>query len=75
MWPHRWEHDKNPDEFFSAVARLAEEGLDFEVVVAGQSFRDVPEAILAAEQTLGSRLVHLGQPRTRGDYAGASVEL
>jgi glycosyltransferase involved in cell wall biosynthesis len=69
VWPHRWEHDKNPDAFFSAVARLAEEGLEFEVVVAGQSFRDVPESILAAERTLGSRLVHLGQPETRSDYA------
>jgi hypothetical protein len=37
--------------------------------VAGQAFRDVPEAILAAEQTLGSRLVHLGQPESRDAYA------
>ena len=69
VWPHRWEHDKNPDDFFAAVSRLAEERLDFEVAVAGQSFRDVPAAILAAEQILGSRLVHLGQPATREEYA------
>jgi len=69
VWPHRWEHDKNPDDFFSAVAQLAEEGLDFEVAVAGQSFRDVPDAILSAEQTLGGRLVHLGQPESRDAYA------
>jgi glycosyltransferase involved in cell wall biosynthesis len=70
VWPHRWEHDKDPDAFFSAVAQLAEEGLDFEVAVAGQAFRDVPESILAAEQTLGSRLVHLGEPESREAYAG-----
>jgi len=70
VWPHRWEHDKNPEDFFAAVAALAEEGLDFEVAVAGQSFRDVPHAILAAEQTLGTRLVHLGQPESREAYAG-----
>jgi glycosyltransferase involved in cell wall biosynthesis len=69
VWPHRWEHDKNPDDFFSAVSRLAEERLDFEVAVAGQAFRDVPQAILSAEQTLGSRLVHLGEPANRADYA------
>jgi glycosyltransferase involved in cell wall biosynthesis len=69
VWPHRWEHDKNPDDFFMAVSRLAEEGLDFEVAVAGQAFRDVPNAILAAEQTLGSRLVHLGQPGSPDAYA------
>ena len=26
VWPHRWEHDKDPDAFFSAVAKLAEVG-------------------------------------------------
>jgi glycosyltransferase involved in cell wall biosynthesis len=69
VWPHRWEHDKDPDTFFSAVTQLAEEGLDFEVAVAGQSFRDVPDAILAAEASLGSRLVHIGEPGSRAAYA------
>ena len=69
VWPHRWEHDKNPDDFFAAVSRLAEERLDFEVAVAGQAFRDVPEAIVSAEEILGSRLVHLGEPASRTGYA------
>jgi glycosyltransferase involved in cell wall biosynthesis len=69
VWPHRWEHDKNPEEFFSAVGVLAEEGLDFEVVVAGQAFKDVPEPILRAEELLGARLVHLGEPASRAEYA------
>jgi len=69
VWPHRWEHDKNPEEFFSAVAILAEEGLDFEVAVAGQVFRDVPQVILDAERALGDRLVHLGEPESREAYA------
>jgi glycosyltransferase involved in cell wall biosynthesis len=69
VWPHRWEHDKDPDAFFSAVAKLAGEGLDFEVAVAGQAFRDVPDSILAAEAALGSRLVHIGEPESREAYA------
>jgi len=69
VWPHRWEHDKNPEAFFSAVAELADEGLDFEVAVAGQAFRDVPQAIAEAELVLGERLVHLGEPGTREEYA------
>ena len=68
-WPHRWEHDKNPEAFFSAVAELADEGLNFEVVVAGQAFRDVPQVIVDAEHVLGDRLVHLGEPATREEYA------
>jgi glycosyltransferase involved in cell wall biosynthesis len=69
VWPHRWEHDKNPEAFFSAVAELAAEGLDFEVVVAGQAFKDVPEPIRRAETMLGERLVHLGEPASRSEYA------
>jgi glycosyltransferase involved in cell wall biosynthesis len=69
VWPHRWEHDKNPEEFFVAVAQLGHEGHDFEVAVAGQSFRDIPPVILDAEQSLGRRLVHLGEPHSRQEYA------
>ena len=69
VWPHRWEHDKNPDAFFAAVSALASEGLDFEVAVAGQAFRDVPESIASASETLGNRLVHVGAPSTREEYA------
>lgn len=69
VWPHRWEHDKNPEQFIAVVSSLAEEGLDFEVVLAGQAFQDVPDAIRAARSALGGRLVHLGEPRSREEYA------
>jgi len=69
VWPHRWEHDKDPDAFLAAVSALADEGLDFEVAIAGQSFRDVPESIGRASAHLGERLAHLGEPATREAYA------
>ncbi|MDO8964310.1 MAG: DUF3524 domain-containing protein [Coriobacteriia bacterium] len=69
VWPHRWEHDKNPGGFFDAVARLAAEGLDFEVAVAGQSFAETHDAFEQAGAALGGRLVHIGEPGSRADYA------
>jgi len=69
VWPHRWEHDKHPEEFFSAVGSLAGEGLDFEVAVAGQSFRETAESVREAARGLGSRLVHCSEPATRAEYA------
>lgn len=68
VWPHRWEHDKNPEEFFAAIAALAQEGLDFEVAVAGQVFDDRPEVFEHAASVLGDRLVHFGEPRSREEY-------
>jgi len=69
VWPHRWEHDKNPEEFFAAVMGLADEGLDFEVAVAGQSFRETEGLMRQAAGTLGDRLVHCDQPASRAEYA------
>jgi len=69
VWPHRWEHDKDPEAFFSAVMALAGEGLDFEVAVAGQTFRETEGLMRQAAEQLGSRLVHCDEPATRADYA------
>lgn len=69
VWPHRWEHDKNPEEFFAAVSRLAREGLDFEVAVAGQSFAETRDVMREAAEALGPRLVHCDEPSTRAEYA------
>jgi glycosyltransferase involved in cell wall biosynthesis len=69
VWPHRWEHDKDPESFFSAVETLAAEGLDFEVAVAGQSFRETEPLMAGAAASLGNRLVHIGEPGSREAYA------
>lgn len=69
VWPHRWEHDKDPEAFFDAVLTLAGEGLDFEVTVVGQVFADRPAVFERASRVLGSRLVHCAQPKSVADYA------
>jgi glycosyltransferase involved in cell wall biosynthesis len=69
VWPHRWEHDKDPEAFFAAVHELAAEGLDFEVAVAGQAFCDTREAVERMAAALGSRLAVLGEPEGRDAYA------
>lgn len=69
IWPHRWEHDKGPDAFFAAVTSLAAEGLQFEVVVAGQEFKETSGAMQMAAAALGDRLVHAGEPGSRTAYA------
>ncbi len=33
LWNHRWEYDKNPEEFFNALKIISEKGLDFEVAI------------------------------------------
>jgi len=69
VWPHRWEHDKDPGAFFAAVTALAREGLDFEVAVAGQAFAETSAEFAAAADALGDRLAHIGEPEGRDAYA------
>ncbi|WP_110687555.1 tRNA-queuosine alpha-mannosyltransferase domain-containing protein [Salinicola aestuarinus] len=61
VWNHRWEYDKNPEDFFSALALLIEWEVAFEVVVMGQQFRDSPEVFDAARSWLGDRVLCWGE--------------
>jgi glycosyltransferase involved in cell wall biosynthesis len=69
VWPHRWDHDKGPEAFFAAVSRLAEEGVDFEVAVAGEEHGDMREEFERLRASLGERVVALGGLDTRETYA------
>jgi glycosyltransferase involved in cell wall biosynthesis len=60
VWNHRWEYDKNPDEFFKAVRALAGEGIPFRLAVLGESFSRVPVVFLKARDALGERVVQFG---------------
>jgi glycosyltransferase involved in cell wall biosynthesis len=60
LWNQRWEYDKNPHAFFEALYQLIDEGVLFDVILAGENFRNVPGEFIAAEQRLGKRLLYQG---------------
>ena len=41
LWPHRWQQDKNPEVFLSALRKLQTAGAAFELILAGE---DGPKA-------------------------------
>ena len=49
-----------PDRFFHLLYRLQEDGVDFQVAVAGENFRNVPEEFEVARTRLADRIVHWG---------------
>jgi glycosyltransferase involved in cell wall biosynthesis len=59
-WPHRFDHDKNPDDFFGALLTLAQEGLAFEVAVLGRQHMELPPIMAEAKGALGDRVVAWG---------------
>ena len=71
LWNHRWEYDKRPEVFVDALARLVELGLDFRVVICGESFDGSCPAFENIEDVLGDRLLHLGFFDNKKDYCSA----
>jgi glycosyltransferase involved in cell wall biosynthesis len=69
LWNHRWEYDKDPEAFFSALYQLADEGMDFRVAVLGESFGRAPAVFKQARERLGSRVVQWGYLESFAQYA------
>ena len=69
VWNHRWEHDKDPDAFFEALFDLDREGIDFGLVVLGESFKSYPQVFDEAMKRLSTKILHFGYVRSRKDYA------
>eukprot|EP00058_Branchiostoma_floridae_P024220 XP_002609710.1 hypothetical protein BRAFLDRAFT_285910 [Branchiostoma floridae] len=68
VWPHRWEHDKNPDLFFHTLYQLEEEGCSFAVSVLGQEYTDVPEIFAEAAGRLKGKIHQWGHLAAKEDY-------
>ncbi|RKR02400.1 uncharacterized protein DUF3524 [Kushneria sinocarnis] len=64
IWNHRWEYDKNPEDFFAACRALEARNIEFEIAVMGQQFRRSPPVFDQAREEFAARLVCWGgQPR------------
>ncbi|MBN1675334.1 MAG: DUF3524 domain-containing protein [Kiritimatiellae bacterium] len=74
VWAARWEHDKNPDEFFAALDQLETRGVDFELSVIGQRFRQTPDSFDRAHTRFAGRIRRWGYQASRADYLAALAE-
>jgi glycosyltransferase involved in cell wall biosynthesis len=69
LWNHRWEFDKAPEQFFQALYRLADAGLEFRVAVLGESFGRSPSVFQEARTRLGDKVVQWGYLDNFAQYA------
>jgi glycosyltransferase involved in cell wall biosynthesis len=74
LWAGRWEHDKNPEDFFAAMKILKEKGLDFRLSVIGERFRDVPEVFEWAREFFAGHIERWGYQESIEEYRAALME-
>ena len=60
VWNQRWDHDKAPGEFVTAVERLAALGYRFDLALLGERPDPPPAELVAVRRSLGDRIVHDG---------------
>ena len=68
IWNHRWEHDKNPEQFFEALFELDRREINFNLVVMGESFCNQPAVFDEAREKLSHRILKFGYVESRREY-------
>ncbi|MGQ9561768.1 MAG: tRNA-queuosine alpha-mannosyltransferase domain-containing protein [Candidatus Oleimicrobiaceae bacterium] len=68
VWNHRWEHDKDPEAFFTAMFALQRRGVPFTLCVLGQQFKECLEVFAKAREKLAAQIVHWGYAESRTEY-------
>jgi glycosyltransferase involved in cell wall biosynthesis len=68
VWNHRWEHDKDPDLFFTTLFDQHAQGVAFRLLVLGEAFRERPAVFARAQEILADRIDHFGHLPSRAAY-------
>ncbi|HAW81376.1 MAG TPA: DUF3524 domain-containing protein, partial [Balneola sp.] len=69
LWNHRWEYDKNPEEFFETLYELKEKEVPFKLVVLGEQNDVNPPIFDEAKEKLKDEIIHWGYADSFDDYA------
>ncbi|NTU82816.1 MAG: DUF3524 domain-containing protein [Chloroflexales bacterium] len=69
LWNSRWEYDKQPGVFFTALEDLAAGGHEFQLIVAGEHIDPRAPEFVAAHERWRERIAHWGYVPTRAAYA------
>lgn len=60
LWNSRWEYDKQPEAFFTALEEVDARGIDFKLIVAGEHIDPNAPAFVAARERWAKHILHWG---------------
>jgi glycosyltransferase involved in cell wall biosynthesis len=68
LWNHRWEYDKNPQEFWETMIQLEDEGYDFQLVIIGECTEQESPLFQKMRQRFKTRILVWGFLQSREEY-------
>ncbi|MEQ9310777.1 MAG: DUF3524 domain-containing protein [Balneolaceae bacterium] len=69
LWNHRWEYDKRPKAFYSALYKLKEKGFQFKLIVLGERNEMIPKSFEEAKEKLSDEIINWGYAKNYEEYA------
>ncbi|MAV64466.1 MAG: glycosyl transferase family 1 [Candidatus Marinimicrobia bacterium] len=69
LWNHRWEHDKNPDDFIHLISELDKQDLNFECILLGKNKQKKSGYFNKCINRFPNRILHSGYCETFEEYA------
>lgn len=67
VWPHRWEHDKNPQQIVAVIYELDQLQIPFYVSIIGEQFDEWPKCFNNFQEKFKEKIKHFGY-QNRSDY-------
>lgn len=67
LWPHRWEHDKNPQLLANTLIELDRRQIKFTLSIVGEQFDSYPKCFDEIKEKFAQKLRHFGY-LSRSDY-------
>ena len=68
VWNHRWEFDKNPEDFFGGLSAVEKMGVGFRIALLGENFQAVPKVFLSARERFAGKIACYGYESDRQRY-------
>ena len=69
LWNHRWEYDKNPNDFFQCLESIKRDGIEFQLVVLGEQFDTEMDIFSHARILFKKEIIHIGYCQSFEEYA------
>ncbi len=69
LWNHRWEYDKNPEEFFETLFSMKEKDIEFKLIVLGEQNDVNPPIFDEAKERLKEEILSWGYAESFEEYA------